>query len=210
MITGGYEITTWRSLPIMKLRSLLFAGAAAAALALPAGAAAQATDTTSVTLTAGTLTFSDVFDADNFANTPLTGLAQPVNTGTGTWAVNDARGSLLGWNVKIRATRFSDGAVTPTKLPAGSLTYAGVGTSDISAGAGQLLTTGPAAVTVAAAIDSDSGTNDQAMANAILGNGGGTWNFAAKASGLTLVIPADAKAGTYTSTITTTLSGSPL
>lgn len=194
----------------MKFRSLAVAGAAAASFAAPGSALAQSTDTTAITLTAGTLTFSDIFDASDFASTALTGLVKTVTTGTGTWAVNDARGSLLGWNVKIRATRFATADATPIKLPAGSLTYAGVGASDITAGAGQLSSTAPVAVTVAAAIDSDSTTSDQAIANAVLGGGGGQWNFAAKTAGLTLVIPADAKAGTYTSTITTTLTGSPL
>lgn len=188
----------------MKFRSLVFAGAAAVALAVPAAASAQ--DSTSITLNPGSLTFTDAFDADDFPATTITGLRQTVTTGTGTWSVNDARGSLLGWNVKIRASQFTTGGASPKTLPEGSLRYGGLSVSDILAGAGQLLSLSPVPAAVTAAIDSASGTNDQGMVSAALGLGGGEWDFAAKSAGLTLTVPAEAAAGTYSSIITTTLA----
>lgn len=189
----------------MKFRSLLFAGAAAAALAVPGAASAQETDDTSITLNAGTLTISDEILAGDFPNTTLTGLVQVVNAGTDAWSVNDARGSLLGWNVKMKATQFSTGGVTPVKLPAGSLSYVGVDALDISAGADQLLGA-PLPLGAAAAIDADDGSGEKGILHALASTGVGEWDIAAKASALSLVIPAEATPGTYTSTITTTLS----
>lgn len=189
----------------MKLR-FLGAACAAAALAVAPAAASAATDTTSVTLAAGQLTFATSFTAGDFPTTTLNGLVQTVNAATNAWSVNDATGSALGWNVKIRASQFSTGGTTPKTLPEGSMSYVGVSTGDITAGAGQALTLAPVPVAAAAAIDSASGTNDQMIAKALVGTGQGQWSFGAKASGLTLVIPPTAEAGTYTSTITTTLT----
>lgn len=192
----------------MKLRSLVVAGTAAVAVcaAAPAANAATGSDTTSITLSAGSLTFDTNFTADNFPNTTLNGLAQVVNAKTNAWAVNDATGSLLGWNVKVRASQFSTGGGTPKTLPEASMTYLGVDTGDISTTVTGLTNLNPVPVAVAAAIDSASGTNDQTIVQALVGKGSGKWDFAANNTGLSLAILPTAEPGTYTSTITTTLS----
>lgn len=188
----------------MKLRSLVFAGAAAAALAAPSGALATGHDT-SVTLSAGTLTFATAFTAGDFPTTPLNGLVQNVSADVAAWSVNDARGSLLPWNVKVRATQFTTGGTSPKTLPNGSMSYVALDPADIAAGAGQSLSLSPVGL-AATAIDNSSGTNDQLIVQSLAAGSPGKWDFAAKTGGLTLVIPPTAEVGTYTSTITTTLA----
>lgn len=191
----------------MKLRSFLVAGIAVTGLAVaPAANAATGSDTTSITLNAGSLTFDTNFTADDFPNTTLTGLAQVVNAKTNAFSVNDATGSLLGWNVKVRASQFSTGGATPKTLPEGSLTYTGLNTSDISTTVTGVASLNPVPVAIAAAIDSASGTNDQKIVQALVGKGSGKWDFASNNTGLTLAILPTVEPGTYTSTITTTLS----
>src|SRR5437763_9534778 len=107
---------------------------AMAALAIPAVLATSgglsadamaATTSPSITLGAGTLTYTTPFAAANFPNTTLTGLAQTVHASVDPWVVTDARGSLLnGWNVTISASQFSTGGGSPSTLPTGSLSLA--------------------------------------------------------------------------------------
>lgn len=203
---GGYEpVTTRRSIPTMKVRSLLFAGAAAAALAAPGAAHAQATDTTSVTLSAGSLTFPTTLAASNFPATQLNGQVQTLNAAVGDWSVNDATGALLGWTVQVKASQFTDnngtaGDATDDKtLPPGSLTLA---LPTVGAGASQSSLLAPVTLAITPI---DTGVN-QILAQAIATEGSGLWNFTQGADDLTLVVPPTVKAGTYTSTITTTLS----
>src|SRR5687767_4567533 len=82
--------------------------AVAAACGVTAAPAQAATDLTEIQLTAGSLDFGTAFGAGNFPSTQLTGTAQTVSASVGNWSVNDARGSLLGWNVKIGASQFTD------------------------------------------------------------------------------------------------------
>jgi hypothetical protein len=196
----------------MSARKWLAGSAALAALGLtigtaPASAAGSTTDTTSITITAGSLDFGSNFTAANFPNTALTGLAQTVTTSVSNWSVNDATGSLLGWNVKIGATRFTDnngtaGDTSDDKtLPLGSLSLTA---PTASAGASQSNLLAPVVQPLTTALD--NGTADVPVAVAALTKGQGLWNFTQGNNHLSLVIPATTEAGTYTSTITTTLS----
>jgi len=194
----------------MSTRNALVLSAAIAALAaapVPAVAQGTGTDATSITVTAGSLGFGTNFAAANFPNTALSGLAQTVSTSVGTWSVNDARGSLLGWNVKVGATRFTDQNGTPgdttddKTLPLSSLTL--TAPTAVAAG-GQSSLLAPVVQPLTTALD--NGTADVSAAVAALSTGQGLWNFTQGASHLSLVLPATASTGTYASTITTTLS----
>lgn len=182
-----------------------------AASASPAGAQTSATDTTSVTLTAGSLSFGTGLAAADFPSTSLSGVAQTVTTSVGNWSVDDSRGSLLGWNVKIGATRFTDQNGTPADatddktLPLASLTLTA---PSVSAGGGQAGSLAPVVQPLTTALD--NGTAAVAAAVAAPATGQGLWNFTQGASHLSLVIPSTVPTGTYSSTITTTLSSGAL
>jgi hypothetical protein len=163
-------------------------------VALPAQAA---TDPTNITLTGGSLDFGTPFSAGDFPSTQLNGSVQTVTADVGNWSVNDARGSLLGWNVTIAAGQFtSAGADT---LPVGSLSLTA---PTVSAGSGQA---GGLAPIVQSLTPIDAGSAVPLVVAAPL-TGQGLWNFTQGAGQLSLVVPPTVKAGTYTSTITTTLS----
>ena len=174
--------------------------------ALPATAVA-ATTAPSITLGAGTLSYTTPFTAQNFPNTTLTGLAQSVHAQLNPWAVTDARGSLLnGWNVTVSASQFSTGGGSPSTLPTGSLTLA---TPPVPTTTGGNLSVAAVPVPTAAPID---GGSTQKIVTAALATGLGEWIFTplnAAGGDLLLSVPAGAVAGTYTSTITTTLATGP-
>jgi hypothetical protein len=185
-----------------KLLALL---TAVGALAL-APAAHAATDNTSVTLNGGTLDYTTGFAANDFPTTTLNGLPQVLTTNTTAWSVTDGRGlgaldTGAGWNVTIAASQFSGGGKT---LPTGSMTLAvpSVPTTNV----GNI-----AAPPVPQALVNpiDGGGAAQKMVSAAAGTGGGQWTFGAQPTALTLNVAPGVQAGTYTSTITTTLAAGP-
>ena len=189
---------------------------AMAALAIPAvlaisgglsADAMAATTSPSITLGAGTLTYTTPFAAANFPNTTLTGVAQTVHAVVDPWVVTDARGSLLnGWNVTISASQFSTGGGSPSTLPTGSLSLA---TPPVPTTTTGNLSVAPVPVPPPAPID---GGSTQKIVTALIATGLGQWTFSplnAAGGDLALTVPAAAVAGTYTSTITTTLATGP-
>jgi hypothetical protein len=181
---------------VRKLGLAFAVAASAAALATPAHAAQ---DLTEVTVTAGTLDFGTAFSAANFPAVQLDGTVKTVAANVANWSVNDARGSLVGWNVTIAASPFTD-AVSGAVLPAGTLSLTA---PTVTAGSGQASTLKPTAAGPAiAAID--AGTVPFIAAAPLTGQG--LWNFTQGADQLSLTIPSTVLAGTYSSTITTTLS----
>lgn len=175
-------------------------------LALPTGAAAEI-DTTSVALTAGTLSFTTAPLADNFASTTLTGATQTITTNYNDWRVKDARGSGAGWNVTMLASQFSDGGATPKTLPASSLKLKQpvvTVVDPLNLALPPVVTVGPYTLDGASAIK---------VASAAAAAGQGEWNFdhanLVASKDLELTIPANASAATYTSTITSTLATGP-
>jgi hypothetical protein len=174
--------------------------------ALPVNATA-ATTAPSITLGPGTLSYTTPFTAQNFPNTTLTGLAQAVHASVNPWAVTDARGSLLnGWNVTVSASQFSTGGGSPTTLPTGSLSLTTPPVPTTTFGNLSLV---PVPVPPAAPID---GGSTQKIVTASLATGLGEWIFTplnTAGGDLLLSVPAGSVAGTYTSTITTTLATGP-
>jgi hypothetical protein len=191
----------------MKVHRRLTAVLAAVMLLSLAGAAQAATDSTSINLLGGTLDYTTPVTADDFPATTLTGLPQSVHAPLNPWVVTDGRGSLVsGWNVTVSATQFSTGGGSPVTLPTGSMTLANAPTSATPLGN---ISLPPLPVPLAGAID---GGAAQKMATAALAQGLGRWTFTPLnlvGGDLTLNIPAGAVAGTYTSTITTTLATGP-
>jgi hypothetical protein len=193
-------MTSARKLIAVSVASLAALGAAGPAHA------ASGTDLTSIQLIGGTLDFGTGFSASNFPATSLNGMPQTVTTAVGNWSVNDARGTLLGWNVKVQASQFTDDGGTPADatddktLPAASLSLTA---PTASAGAGQSSLLAPVVQPVSLPIDGGAAVP---VAIAALTKGAGLWNFAQGANHLSVVIPPTAQAGTFSSTITTTLS----
>jgi hypothetical protein len=161
--------------------------------------AAQASSTAATgTLTAGALSVTAPVITPFSAT--LTGITQTVNTAVGGWSVNDATGGNTGYSITVAATN-------PTV--AGSAAGAGTGGSitltptAATAATGNPTATGPTA-TAAQALSTTAATIDNAAAN----SGEGDWNFAADngttQNNLAVVIPGNASAGAYSSTLTFT------
>lgn len=192
------------------MRTLLCRGALATlalALSLPGTALAE-TDTTSVTLTAGTLSFTTAPLADNFASTQLTGATQTITTNFNDWRVNDARGSGAGWNVTFQATQFSDGGTPAKTLPTSSLKVKAPVATPVD----------PLNLAVAPVVQGVppwtlDGASAVKLYSAVANTGQGEWNFdhanLVASKDLELTVPANAQAGTYTSTLTFTLGSTP-
>jgi hypothetical protein len=174
---------------------VLIAGGALVATGLPAVAA-----TATATVTGGTLGFVSA-PANTGFNVSLTG-HDVVATSTQTFDVGDATGSGAGWNITATSTPFTAGShsLSPT-----SVTVQAVPTVVCDSGAScSVATSGvnypytlPAGTTAPTATKIFS-----AAANTGLGNQTVTL-------GLTLAIPANTFAGSYSSTWTYTLVSGP-
>lgn len=188
---------------MFRKRTILCVLAAATGVAaLPAAAGAQSTDTTSVTITSGTLDYTTPLTARNFPATTLSGLQQTTTADIAPYKVTDARGGSAGWNLTIAASQFTSGTNT---LPTGSLLMATAPVPTTTVGN---LGVAPVPQVVASAIDGGS-TQKIVSAPAVALGGAGEWTFTPLAGTLTLTIPPAVPAGTYTSTITTTLATGP-
>jgi hypothetical protein len=173
-----------------------------ASLLLP-GAALASGNSTSVTLTAGSLSFSTTPSASNFPSTALTGAAQTIHTNLATWGVDDATGSGAGWHVTFQASQFS--GTGPITLPEGSLVL----TAPVAAASGINLAVPPLLQGATFTLDAGAAVP---IAHALAGTGQGSWTFTQSnltGGDLALTIPANATAGTYTSNITFTLAAGP-
>jgi hypothetical protein len=165
----------------------------AAFAAIPGAAQAADTEVTG-TLTAGSLTNTAPAIAPFVAT--LTGVNQTVPTDVGAWSVTDATGSNDGYSITVAA---SDPTVD------GSASAAGTGgTLTLTSPDGTAATGNPAPVgptdTGAQVLDTDAAT----IENAAAGTGQGQWDFAATDDALSIVLPGDASAGAYSSTLTYT------
>ena len=181
----------------------LFGTLAVAAFTLVAGTAFAETANTSATLTAGNLSITQALTAGTFTGT-LNGAPQTLSSTTFSgFNTQDARGSGSGWNVTVVASQLINADASGHNFALGSLTMPQLtvlGETNSSAVPGTLH--------AAAAIDNsaDGATGGVVMAaTSAFGQGMGTYDFA-NAAPWTLAVPANAFAGTYTSTVTTTLA----
>jgi Ice-binding-like/WxL domain surface cell wall-binding len=131
----------------------------------------------------------------------LTGLSQTVHTTVGAWSVTDARLANAGYSVTAAASAPTVGGSTSAAGTGGSLTLT-PGTA--SAANNNPPSTGPVP-TPAQTLSSTAAT----IENAPTGTGHGQWDFPADAgstNSLAILIPGDADAGPYSSTLTFTTS----
>jgi len=168
------------------------------AFAVTPAAAQAATDDASVVVTgAAAVALSVAPTFGDFPATTLTGSDQVVTTSASNWEVTDATGVAPGWSVNIMADVPHNGGstvvMTGAALALTAPTAATAGTNMLS----------PPAVAGKANIIGGGGVN---AANAAPGTGAGVWSLAQGLDHLKLTIPADAKAASYTTTITTTLN----
>ena len=173
-----------------------------AALSMAAVATtAFAADTVTQALTAGTRTASNANLA--LANVAYAHTAQ-TSTGSMTLTADDSTGSGAGWNVTILSSAFVyTGANSGTNIPAVNFSLSSAAAPVMTAGQAVDVTGGPKVPAV-----SPVGTLDTARktVQANVGFGLGTYT---QALGVSLSIPAQSRAGTYTGTLTTTNSAAP-
>jgi hypothetical protein len=165
-----------------------------AALGL-AGTAQAATDDTSVTLTGGSIALAPPTFGD-FPGAILDGSADSQSAAVSGWGVNDPRGSGLGWQVSMAASPLSTGGGTPIVMTGAVLTVAEPDATPVDP---TNLSTAPTTL----GGDISAGV---VVADAGVDEGLGDWDLAQGLTDLTLDTPANARAGTYTSTVTTTLT----
>jgi len=185
----------------------LFGAIAVAAFTMLTGVAFAETASTSATLTPGNLSITLALTAGTFEGT-LNGAPQTLSSTTFSGLnAQDARGSGTGWNVTVSASQLVNNDSSGHDFALGSLTMPALNVvAETSSSAV------PGSLNAAAAIDNsaDGATGGVVMAaTSAEGQGMGTYDFTNAAS-WTLAVPANAYAGTYTSTVTTTLAPSTL
>jgi WxL domain surface cell wall-binding len=185
-------------------RKLLAIAAALGALGVASPAYAQS-DPTSVTITGGTLAYTTPLTAGNFPNVTLDGTQKVVTANVNPYVVTDSRGGAAGWNLTVEATQFT--SASSATLPQGSLQMAlpPLPTKNVL---DNPLGLPPTVQPTLNAIDGGSAQKVVSAAAAPL-VGAGAWTFTPLPSALTLSVPGVVTPGTYTSTITTTLSSGP-
>jgi hypothetical protein len=172
-------------------------GGAALALASPADAA----DSVTQVVTAGSRTASVAdltLTAVSYSHTAQT------QTGTMTLTADDSTGTGTGWNVTVLSSDFVySGANGGGDIPKGNFSLTSAAAPASTAGQAVDVTNGPKVPST-----SPVGTLDTArktvQSNAAYGQGTYTQDL-----GVSLSIPPQSRAGTYTGTITTTISSAP-
>lgn len=173
----------------------------AAVLAGGSAMPALAADTVTITVNGGTRSAS-VADATltavNYSH------SQQTQTGTLALTADDSTGTGAGWNVTIQSGAFVySGANNGTSIPAANFSITTANAPTAIAGQAVDATNGPKVPTTGA-----TGTLDSArkvlQANAEYGLGTYTQNL-----DVSLTIPAQSRAGTYTATLTVTISAGP-
>ena len=184
-------------------RRVGFGIASSALLSLAIAAPALAADTVTQQVTGGTRTASV---ADVTLPSAAYSHSARTSSGTMTLTADDSSGTDLGWNVTIQSSAFVySGANDGTNIPAVNfaLTSAAAPTATAGQAVDPLGVGGPKVPTI-----SPVGTLDSARktVQALAGFGKGTYT---QALGVSLTIPAQSLVGTYTGTLTTTISAAP-
>ena len=155
------------------------------------------TTTTTFTLTGGTLSISVPGSPVNLGSA-ATG-AGTITGQLGNVTVTDNRGVLLGsWTAQVSASNFTTGGGTANEtVGVGNVSYwSGAATSTSGTG-----TFTPGQATAGAAIALSTSGQTAFSGSSLVGNNAATWNPT-----LTVTIPSAAVAGTYTGTVTHTVS----
>jgi hypothetical protein len=163
----------------------------------PVAAQAATDDATVVVTGAGAVELSVAPTFGNFPGATLNGSNQDVTTTVTDWQVTDATGAAPGWSVNVSADVPHNGGSTILMTGAAlALTAPTAVTEGTNASDAPVVTGAPNII-------GGGGVN---AANAVAGTGAGIWNLVQGVGNLTLTIPADAQAASYTTTITTTLN----
>lgn len=176
---------------------LVMAIVAALVITLPVAAANQVIQI----VAAGTRSASV---ADLTLGSVTTSHSDQTNAGTMTLTADDSTGSNLGWNVTILSSAFVYSGVNGgTDIPAANFSLTSAAAPSRTAGQAISGVGGPKVPAI-----SPVGTLDSARKTlqALLTFGNGTYTQDLDVS---LTIPADSAAGTYTGTLTTTISAAP-
>ena len=177
--------------------SAMFAGMAIAALAMPVAA----DNTVTQTISAGTRSAS-VADL-TLGSVAYSHVAQ-TSTGTLTLTADDSTGSNLGWNVTVQSSAFVySGGNGGTDIPAANFSLTSASAPTVNAGQAISGLGGPK-VPAISPIGTLNTPRKTLHALTLFGNG----NYG-QALGVSLSIPAQSAAGTYTGTLTTTISAAP-
>lgn len=180
----------------------LVTGTAVLALSMTAFASASlAEDTsTSTVITGGTLNYTGI-TATNFEGIVLNGAIQTVAAQIDAFTITDPSGTGAGWDIAVSASQFNN-PLTPTLLSAESLTIAA---PTVTEGEGSSVASDIASL--GGGIDNNL-TTPVTILSADTAEGMGSYSVGAIPMTLTLV-PKEVYAGTYTSTITATLTTGP-
>jgi hypothetical protein len=185
----------------MKFRRILGAVAVAGLSVGVLAPSAFAADSVTQILAAGTRTAS-------VANLAMAGVTYShnaqTNTGSMTLTADDSTGSGGGWNVTVLSSAFVySGVNSGTNIAATNFSLSSAAAPVSTAGQAIDVTGGPKVPTA-----SPVGTLDTArkvvQADASFGSGTYTQGL-----GVSLAIPAQSRAGTYTGTLTTTIAAAP-
>lgn len=164
------------------------------------GVAFAADDESTATLTGGVLNIKSALVAGTFAGT-LNGTAKTLDgVGFSGFTIEDPSGSGDGWNVVMQATLFVNGTTPGKDIAANAFTAPLFGVTG-NAGSSAV----PGTLHAAAPIDTGIAGVEMVRTSAA-GQGMGTYDFTADASAWKLALTADEYAGSYTSTVTTTLA----
>ena len=164
-----------------------------------------AADSVSQAVTAGTRTASN-------ANLTLGSVAYShtaqTSTGSMTLTADDSTGSGAGWNVTILSSAFvysgaNSGTNSGTNIPAANFSLSSAAAPVMTAGQVVDVTGGPK-VPAASPVGTLDSARKTVQANVGFGLGAYT-----QALGVSLSIPAQSRAGTYTGTLTTTVAAAP-
>jgi hypothetical protein len=178
-------------------RSLMLIVVPTLVMAMPVSAADQVTQA----VTAGARSASV---ANLTLGSVATSHSAQTSTGTMTLTADDSTGSNLGWNVTILSSAFVySGANGGSDIPASNFSLTSAAAPTRTAGQAVDATGGPRVPVI-----SPVGTLDSARKTlqALVLFGNGTYT---QALGVSLTIPADSAAGTYTATLTTTIAAGP-
>jgi hypothetical protein len=185
-------------------RRRIAAGVAAAMLVVTIAGPALAADTVTLAITGSGLTAS--IDDVTLTSTAYQNAAHNV-TGTMTLTADDSTGTGAGWNVTIQSSAFvwvgtANGGID---IPASRFALTSAAAPTLIAGqvVGVAAATGPQVPPT-----SPLGTLDtpRKTLSATAAYGSGSYS---QALGVTLTIPAMSRVGTYTGTITTTITSAP-
>ena len=135
-------------------------------------------------------------DFGDFSAT-LNGSAQNTHAEISDWNVSDPGAGALGWEVTMSASPLVTGGLEPTTMTDATLTVAAPTATPAEA---------TNSSTAPAVFGGDILAGTVKVADAAPRTGLRAWQLEQGTTDLTLGIPADARAGSYTSTITTTLS----